>query len=64
MWLEGIKNQVDDHLSRLKDEALLDLGDRGEINDMLTNKKILDFSHDLILSLLTLLIIWQAMWYL
>lgn len=45
---KGIENQIADHLPRLEDEVLLDLGYNGEINDMFTEEKVFATYHNLI----------------
>lgn len=45
---KGIENQVVDHLSTLEDESLLELVEKGEINYMFLDEKLLETSHHLI----------------
>ena len=45
---KGTKNQVADHLSRLEDEAMRELGDKTNIDDTLSDKHVLTASQDLI----------------
>ena len=44
-WTE---NQVIDHLSRLENEAMRELGENAEIDDTFPDEHVLDTSHDLI----------------
>ena len=45
---KGTKNQAVDHLSRLEDEAMRDLGEKAEIDDTFPDDHVLAASHDLI----------------
>ena len=45
---KGSKNQVADHLSRLEDEALRELGENAKIDDIFHDKNVLAASHNLI----------------
>ena len=45
---KGTENKVVDHLSRLKDEAMCELGENDEIEDTFPDKHVLATSHDLI----------------
>ena len=45
---KGTENQVADHLSRLEDEAMRELGEKAEIDDTFPNEHVLAASHDLI----------------
>ena len=45
---KGIENQVVDHLSRLEDEAMRDLGDKTDIDDTFPDEHVLAASQDLI----------------
>ena len=44
----GTKNQISDHLSNLKDEAMRELGDNTEIDDTIPDEHVLATSQDLI----------------
>ena len=46
---KGTKNQVVDHLSRLEDESMRELGDNTEIDDTFPDEHVLAASQDLIL---------------
>ena len=43
-----IENKVADHLYRLEDEAMQELGEKVKIDDILPDEHVLDASHDLI----------------
>ena len=45
---KGTENQVADHLSRLEDEAMRELGDKTEIDDTFSHDHVLATSQDLI----------------
>lgn len=45
---KSTENQLMDHLFRLEDESLLELGDNHKINDMFPYEKVLPASYDLI----------------
>ena len=45
---KGTENQVADHLSRLEDEAMRELGDKTDIDDTFPNEHVLAASQDLI----------------
>lgn len=45
---KGTENQVADHLSTLEEEPSVYVGDKGEINHMFPDKKVLATFHDLI----------------
>ena len=45
---KGTKNEVADHLSRLEDEAMRELGEKAEIDNTFPDEHILDASYDLI----------------
>ena len=45
---KGTENQVADHLSRLEDESIRDLGDKTDIDDTFPDEHVLDASQDLI----------------
>ena len=45
---KGTENQVVDHLSRLEDEEIRDLGDKIEIDDTFPDEHVLAASQDLI----------------
>lgn len=45
---KGTENQVASHSSRLEDEALLEHGDKADINGMFPDVKVLVASDDLI----------------
>ena len=45
---KGTENQGDDHLSRLEDEAMRDLGDKTDIDDTFPDEHVLATSQDLI----------------
>ena len=45
---KGTKNQVTDHLSRLEDEAIRELGDKTDIDDTFPDENVLAASQDLI----------------
>ena len=45
---KGTENQVVDHLSRLKEEAMRDLGKKAEIDDTLPDEPVLASSQELI----------------
>ena len=45
---KGTENQVVDHLSRLEDEAMIELGEKSEIDDTFPDEQILASSQDLI----------------
>ena len=45
---KGTENQVADHLSRLEDEAIKELGDKTDIDDTFPDEHILVASQDLI----------------
>ena len=45
---KGTKNQAVDHLSRLEDEAMRDLGEKAEIYDSFLDEHVLAASYDLI----------------
>lgn len=45
---KGKENQVADHLSWMKNEGLIKLGDKVEINDAILDENILTASYDLI----------------
>ena len=45
---KGTENQVVDHLSRLEDEAMKELGEKSEIDDMYLNEHVSAASQDLI----------------
>ena len=44
----GTENQVVDHLSRLEDEAMWELGEKTKIDDTFPDEHVLAASHDLI----------------
>ncbi|XP_069145999.1 uncharacterized protein [Solanum lycopersicum] len=46
--IKGIENQIVDHLSRLKDEAIRELGEKSKIDDTFPDEHVLSASHDLI----------------
>ena len=45
---KGTKNQVADHLSRLEDEAMRELGDKTDIDDTFLDEHVLAASQDLV----------------
>ena len=45
---KGTENQVADHLSRLEDDAMRDLGDKTDIDDTFLDEHVLAASQDLI----------------
>ena len=45
---KGTENQVVDHLSRLEDEAMRELGDKTDIDDTFPDEHVLASSQDLI----------------
>ena len=45
---KGTENQVADHLSRLEDESIRDLGDKTDIDDTFPDEHVLAASQDLI----------------
>ena len=45
---KGTENQVADHLSRLEDEAMRELGDKTDIDDTFPDEHVLAASQDLI----------------
>ena len=45
---KGTENQVADHLSRLEDESMRELGDKTDIDDTFPDELILAYSKDLI----------------
>lgn len=45
---KGTKNQLADHLSRFKEEAMLKLADGVETDDMIPDEQVLAASHDCI----------------
>ena len=45
---KGTENQVADHLSRLEDEAMCELGEEVEIDDAFQDEHVLSASQDLI----------------
>ena len=45
---KGTENQVVDHLSRLEDEAMRELGDKTDIDDTFPDEHVLATSQDLI----------------
>ena len=45
---KGTENQVADHLSRLEDDAMQELGEKAEIDDTFPDENVLAASHDLI----------------
>ena len=45
---KGTENQVADHLCRLEDEAMRELGDKTDIDDTFPNEHVLAASQDLI----------------
>ena len=57
------KKQSHRQLSRLEDEALLELGDKGEINNMFLDERYWLLPKTKVFGFPTLLIIWQAIWY-
>ena len=48
MYRKGTENQVADHLFRLEDEAMIELGDKTEIDDTFLDEHVLAASQDLI----------------
>ena len=46
---KGIENQAADHLSRLEDESMRELGDKTDIDDTFLDEHVLAASQDLIL---------------
>ena len=55
---KGTENQVVDHLSRLEDEAMRELGDKVDIDDTFPDEHVLSASQDLIPSFAVLRTIW------
>ena len=45
---KGTENQVVDHLSRLEDEAMRELGDKTDIDDTFPDEHVIASSQDLI----------------
>ena len=45
---KGTENQVVDHLSRLEDEVMRELGEKAEIDDTFPDEHVLTSSQDLI----------------
>ena len=58
---KGTKNQVVNHLSRLEDEAMRELGEKAEIDDTFPDEHLFGVSHDLIYGLPILRIIWLVL---
>ena len=57
---KGSENQVADHLCRLEDEAMRELGDKTDIDDTLPDEHVLAASQDLIPLFAVLQTIWLA----